>query len=574
MTVSWLQQRLPLWRTLRNYDRGDLRGDLTAGLTTAVMLIPQGMAYAMLAGLPPIYGLYSSLVPVAIYAIFGSSRQLAVGPVAMVSLLVAAGVGAVAETGSDAFIAYAILLALMVGGMQLGMGLLRLGFVVNFLSHPVISGFTSAAALIIGFSQLKHVLGYAIPRSHHVHVILGAAWEGVGQTHWLTLGFGASSIAILVLLKKFAPNMPRALVVVVVSTLLVWGLGLDHMGVAIVGDVPAGMPPLAVPAVDVTAASRLVGVAAAIALIGFMESIAVAKKYARDNKYEVDANQELVGLGLSNVLGSLAGSYPVTGGFSRTAVNAQAGARTNVAGLVTATIVGLALLLFTPLFHFLPTAVLAAIIMTAVLGLVDMQEVRHLWKVKRSDLAMLGLTFVVTLVVGIEQGIATGVLASVGMLVWKSTRPHVAVLGRLPGTTAYRNVERFAEAQTTPGVLILRLDAQLYFGNVNFLKETLDELERRQGDVKVVIIDASGINQIDASGDAAFGEIFAAYEARGVALCLAGVKGPVRDVFARSGFTEQLGQERFFLTVHDAVTAMSVEPPKPTLELVRRPGAA
>lgn len=568
MIMSWLTAKIPLVHTLKRYDRGELRGDLVAGITTAVMLVPQGMAYAMLAGLPPIYGLYASLIPLAVYAIFGTSRQLAVGPVAMVSLLVAAGVSQIAEPGSASFVAYAILLALMVGVMQLAMGLFRLGFLVNFLSHPVISGFTSAAALIIGFSQLKHVLGFSIPRSHHVHAIVANAWAGANQTHLITLAIGLGAIALLVVLKKLAPAFPRALLVVAASILLVWGLGLHEHGVAIVGDVPSGMPAFSVPTLDWKAMGNLAGVAAAIALVGFMESIAVAKKYARDNGYDVDANQELVGLGLANVVGAFTGSYPVTGGFSRTAVNAQAGARTNLAGLITAAIVGLALLFLTPLFHFLPNAVLAAIIITAVLGLVDVDEVKHLWKVKRADLAMLALTFVVTLVVGIEPGIAAGVLASLGLLVFKSTRPHVAVLGHLPGTRAYRNIDRFAEAEVEPGVLALRLDAQVYFGNVNFLQETLDALEKEHGPIHCVVIDASGINQIDASGEAAFREIYEDYRERGIELRLASVKGPVRDVFERSGFMDEVGRDSFFFTVHEAMTAAFR--PKPTLKLVRR----
>jgi SulP family sulfate permease len=553
--MSWLNQHVPLLATLRDYDKRDARGDIVAGLTTAVMLIPQGMAYAMLAGLPPVYGLYASLVPLVIYAIFGTSRQLAVGPVAMVSLLVAAGVGHLAPAGSDAFVSYAILLALMVGVLQLGMGVARLGFVVNFLSHPVISGFTSAAALIIGFSQLKHVLGFSIPRSHHVHTMVAAAIAGIDQTHLITAAIGGAAIVVLVVLKKYAPNFPRALAVVGLSTLLVWSFGLHDRGLAIIGDVPAGLPPLSVPSLDAAAAVELLGVALAIALVGFMESVAVAKKYARDNKYDVDANQELVGLGLANVLGAFAGAYPVTGGFSRTAVNAQAGAKTNVAGLITALIVGVAVLVLTPLFYFLPKAVLAAIIMSAVFGLIDVHEVRHLWKVKRSDMAMLLLTFAVTLTVGIEAGIVAGVVASLAVIVFKSTRPHVAVLGRLPGTQVYRNVDRFHDAESVPGVLIVRLDAQLYFGNVNFLKEVLDDHLRQRADVHTVIIDASGINQIDASGEAAFREIVERYRTRGIELSLANVKGPVRDVFDRSGFSDLLGPGRFYLANADALEA-------------------
>ena len=503
--------RVPLLATLGSYDRRHLRGDLTAGATTAVMLIPQAMAYAMLAGLPPIYGLYSALVPVAVYAFFGSSRQLAVGPVAMVSLLVAAGVGELAPVGSATFVSYAILLALMVGALQVGMGLFRLGFVVNFLSHPVVSGFTSAAAIIIGFSQLQHVLGFSIPRSHHVHEIAIEAWRGLAQTNVATLALASGSIILLGLLKKYASAFPRALAVVAGTTLLVWGLDLSSLGVAVVGRVPAGLPALAMPPLDAPVVGSLAGVALTIALVGFMESIAVAKKYARSHRYRVDANQELIALGSANLLGSFTGSYPVTGGFSRTAVNAQAGAKTAAAGLFTALLVGVALLVLTPVFHFLPKAVLAAIIMTAVFGLIDVREALHLWKIKPSDFAMLALTFAATLLLGIEQGIITGVLASLGLLIARSTRPHIAVLGRVPGSTAYRNLERFPGVDVDEELLALRLDAQIYFGNINFLKETLDTLEDDRPNLRTVVIDASGINQIDASGEAAFREILAGY---------------------------------------------------------------
>jgi sulfate permease, SulP family len=567
-----LERIVPLFGALSGYQRADARGDLVAGLTTAVMLIPQGMGYAMLAGLPPIYGLYAALLPLAVYGLFGTSRQLAVGPVAMVSLLVASGVGALAPAGSDAFIGYAIALAAMVGVLQLAMGLARLGFVVNFLSHPVISGFTSAAALIIGFSQLPHLLGIDIPRSQSVPAIAYAAWTKLAHTHGVTLAIGSFALAALVALKKYAPAFPRALFVVVVASIAVWRLDLQGSGVRIVGAVPEGLPVLSLPSFDLAALKALFPAALAIALVGFMESIAVAKRYARENRYEVDANRELVGLGLANLVGSLSQAYPVTGGFSRTAVNAQAGAKTGLASVITAAIVGLTLLFLTPLFYHLPQAVLAAIIIAAVVGLIDLAEVAHLWRVKRTDLAMLLLTFAATLALGIEEGIVIGVVASLAVLVLKTTRPHVAILGRVPGSEEYRNLKNFPEAETTDGILAIRLDAQVYFGNVNFLKETLDAAERTHaGPVRAVILDASGINQIDASGATAFHEILSGYRERGVALLLAVVKGPVREVLARAGFIEDLGPERIFLRVHDAVVwAMNDEGQVPTSARRRR----
>lgn len=544
-----MKRFVPALTWIPRYPRADFPRDIQAGLTTAVMLIPQGMAYAMLAGLPPILGLYASFVPLAIYALMGTSRELAVGPVAMISLLVAQGVGSVAN-GVEEYVAFAVLLALMVGVTQLLLGLFRLGFLVNFLSHPVISGFSSAAALIIGFSQLKHLLGVDIPRSSNIFTVLGNAWNAHSEWSFPTLAIGAASIAALIVLKRWKPAFPRALAVVVGGTVAVVAMSLGGEVVSIVGEVPSGLPTPALPTLIsdglrsgdwtplTSAISTLAPMALVISLVGFMESISVAKAFARRARYEVDPNQELVALGAANVAGSFFSAYPVTGGFSRTAVNSQAGAKSGLASLVTAVVIGLTLLWLTPLFYSLPKAVLAAIIMTAVFGLVDLHEVKHLWVVKRIDLGLLVLTFVSTLALGIEEGILIGVGASLLVFVIRTTRPHVAVLGRLPGTATYRNVERYAEAQTLEGVLIVRIDAQLYFGNVSFLKQTLARLESTG--LHVVILDASGMNQLDSSAEAALAEIAASYHERGIALYLSGLKGPVRDVLRRSGLWEQL----------------------------------
>ena len=549
-----LQRLFPFFSWMRSYPRANLRDDVTAGLTTAVMLIPQAMAYAMLAGLPPIVGLYASTLPLVLYALMGSSRELAVGPVAMVSLLVATALAPLAEAGSEQYVGLAIVLALLVGAIQLAMGLLRAGFLVNFLGHPVVSGFTSAAALIIGFSQLKHLLGVDIPRSHHVHEIVAAALQRLGEVQPATLALGLGSVVALVLLERWAPRWPRALIVVSVATVAVWAFGLERYGVATVGEVPAGLPGLAVPSLDLGMLGALLPTAVIISLVGFMESISVAKAFARKQRYEIDANQELVGLGLANLAASVFRGYPVTGGFSRTAVNAQAGARSGVAGLVTAAVVVLALLFLTDLFFHLPAAALAAVIITAVFGLIDVAEVRHLWKVDRADLALLGLTFFGTLGLGIEAGIGIGVGASMLWFVVRTTRPHTAVLGRLPETTAYRNVDRYPEARRVPGVLALRVDASFYYGNVEFLKETLRRHLAEDPSTRSVVIDASSINRLDSSADAALREIVDDLRERSIDLYLAGVKGPVRDTIRRSGLAEKLGAAAGCLSVHDAVT--------------------
>ncbi len=556
-----LARWFPIASSLGGYRRDDLRGDLTAGLTTAVMLVPQSMAYAMLAGLPPIVGLYASTVPLLAYALLGTSRHLAVGPVAMVSLMTAAAVGGLAEPGSERYVELAVVLALMVGAIQIAMGLARVGFLVNFLSHPVISGFTSAAALIIGLSQLNHLLGIVTPRSPYIHEILLGAVAAIGDVQPATVVIGGASIAALVLLRRLSPTIPGALAVVVVSSLAVLGLGLHDRGVAIVGEVPAGLPGIAFPGLSIETLGDLLPSALAISLVAFMESVSVAKAMASRHRYEIDANRELGGLGLANVVGGLFGGYPVTGGFSRTAINSQAGARTAVASIVTAGFIGVTLLFFTPLFYYLPKAVLAAIVMTAVFGLIDVREVVHLFKVNRIDLALLTLTFVVTLVGGIEAGILTGVVASLLAFAARTTRPHVAVLGRLPGRAVYRNVERHPEAETLPGIIVLRIDAQLYYGNAAFLDETVNELlDRSDEPVRAVVLDASAVNGIDSSADRALRGLVGKLRDRGVGFFVGGVKGPVADALRRSGLLDEL-VDRVHLDVHEAVVAAAGPPP-------------
>lgn len=552
-----LRNALPILSWLPNYRRAALRGDIIAGLTTAVMLIPQGMAYAMLAGLPPIVGLYASVTPLIAYALFGTSRELAVGPVAMDSLLVAAGVGAIATSGSPEYIAYAVLLALMAGVLQVVMGIARLGFLVNFLSQPVISGFTSAAAIIIGLSQLKHLIGVPLASSKLIHQVAANVAEHISETHILTLGIGIGAVVLLTLLKRYAPRLPRALIVVVISTVAVWLGRLDLEGIAIVGVVEAGLPTFEIPEVSADDITTLAPTALAIALVAFMEAISVSKAIATRKRYEIDANKELIAIGAANLAASLFRAYPVTGGFSRTAVNDQAGAETPMAGIVTAAVISIALLFLTPLLYFLPKAALAAIIMTAVFGLIDLKQVAHLWRVKRSDLALLALTFAAVLAVGIQTGIIIGIIASLLWFVIRTTRPHFAVLGQMPGSRAFRNLDDAPEATPFPGILILRIDAQFYFGNVSFLRETLRDLEAAAAKpLRAVLLDASAVNNLDSSADAALHRMASEYTERGIRMLFAGVKGPVREVMQRSGFFAALGPENFFLSLHDATLAL------------------
>jgi len=545
---------IPILKTIQTYDQETFKGDLTAGVTVAIMLIPQGMAYALLAGMPPVYGLYASIIPVLIYAILGSSKQLAVGPVAMVSLLIVAGVGELADAGSDRFIHLAIMTALGVGTVQFLMGVFRMGFLVNFLSHPVLSGFTSAAALIIGASQLSNLLGLDLERSKQVHEILIGAYQNIGNINLITAAIGIGSVVSIMMLKKWKKTFPSALFVVVAGTLITAFFGLNTMGVSIVGNVPDGLPSLQMPGLSLGDFRSLLPIILVISLVSYMESIAVAKAIANKRGYKVDANQELIALGGANLGGAFFQSFPTTGGFSRTAVNDQSGAKTTLASVITAVLIGITVLFLTPLFYYLPSAVLAAIIMVAVAGLFDAEEMVHLWKTEKKDLAMLSVTFLATLFLGIEEGIGIGVLLSLIMVIYTSTRPHSTELGRLGDTQNFRNTDRYPEAKTEPGILIFRFDSNLYFANVEHFRESIEEKVNERGQkLSVVILDASAINNVDSTGMHALSELIKFLRTRGIAFYLAGVIGPVRDKLKRSGITETMGEENFFFDVNDAV---------------------
>lgn len=559
-----LAKWLPVVSWAPRYDRQDIRSDLAAGLTVGAMLVPQAMAYALLAGLPPEVGLYAATVPVVIYALFGTSRQLAVGPVAIVSLLTASALAPLVEEGSAGYLGAAALLALMVGVVHIILGVGRLGFLVNFLSHSVLVGFTAAAAIIIGFSQAKHIFGISTERKEHFNETVLEVLDNLSGTNGTTLLLGGAALVTLFVLKRVAPRIPAALIVVVGSILAVELLDLKARGVKVVGDIPDTLPAFGVPDFDGSLIGNLLGTAMVITIVGFMESIAVAKVYARRHKYEVVANSELVGLGAANVAAGLFGGYPVTGGFSRTAVNDTAGARTPLASLITAGIVLGTIAFLTPLFASLPNAALGAIIIMAVIGLIDVAEMRHIAAVKRSDLIGLGVAFFGTLLLGIEMGILVAVVASMLVVFARMSMPHSAVLGHVDGTTSYRNVERFPEAQTLDGVRIVRIDAALSFVNAaNVKKLVIAHAEAIDCEPRALVLDASGINDLDATGAEMLLELLAEVDGRGVVLHFADVKGPVRDVLRSAGIWEMLG-ERVHTSTNDAVVAIRRELPGPS----------
>ncbi|WP_035139999.1 SulP family inorganic anion transporter [Fischerella sp. PCC 9605] len=570
--VTGIRRYLPFLEWLLNYHPQDLVGDLMAGMIVAIMLVPQSMAYALLAGLPPQVGLYASILPLILYALFGTSRTLAVGPVAMVSLLVATGIGAIAPQNSPEYIVLALVLALLVGIIQLSMGLFRLGFLVNFLSHAVISGFTSAAALIIAFSQLKHLLGVKIPHTESFYELLISLVQQIDQTNIVTLSIGVINIAVLIYFNKrlgyllngwgiyegliVTITKSAPLIVVLFSTLLVWGLALhENANVNIVGAIPRGLPPLTLPSFEWTLWQKLLPTALTISFVGFMESIAVAKSLASKRRQKVDANQELIGLGAANLGAAVTGGYPVTGGFSRSVVNFAAGANTALASMIAALLIALVTLFFTPVFYFLPQTTLAAIIIVAVFGLVDVNTFKQMWRYNKADGVSLLITFVAVLAVGIEFGILVGVVTAVLLFLWRTSRPHIAIVGRVGESETFRNILRY-EVKTCPHVLAIRVDGSLYFANTKYLEDQLLQAIAQWPKLEHLVLVCSAINFIDASALETLENLMDELKQAGVNFYLAEVKGPVMDRLSKTDFLDQLDRDRIFLSTHQAMQVL------------------
>jgi SulP family sulfate permease len=560
---------LPVLEWSRTYNRHVLTSDLMAAVIVTVMLIPQSLAYALLAGLPPEVGLYASILPLLGYAIFGTSRTLAVGPVAIVSLMTAAAIGNVAAQGTAEYIAAALVLALMSGLMLIVVGLLRLGFLANFLSHPVISGFITASAVIIAASQLKHVLG--IPTTGHtLFEIVASLAANVTAAHLPTIVIGVSALAFLLwvrsglrplLLNLGVPARPADLITragpvaaVILTTLATWGIGLGDRGVSLVGAVPKGLPPLTVPAFDLVLWTELAGSAALISIIGFVESVSVAQALAAKRRQRIDPNQELVGLGAANVTAAFSGGYPVTGGFARSVVNFDAGAETPAAGAYTAVAIALAAVTLTPLLYFLPQATLAATIIVAVLSLVDFGVLRRTWVYSKSDFAAVAATMLLTLLVGVEAGISAGVVLSLALHLYRTSRPHMAVVGLVPGTEHFRNVLRH-DVRTSPAVLSLRVDESLYFANARFLEDRIYDMVAGRPELKHVVLMCPAVNEIDASALESLEAINARLKDLGVTFHLSEVKGPVMDRLKRSEFFEHLTGQ-VFLSQFQAIKSL------------------
>jgi SulP family sulfate permease len=577
---------LPALEWLRAYDRRALADDLMASVIVTIMLIPQSLAYAMLAGLPPEAGLYASMLPLVAYAAFGSSRVLAVGPVAVVSLMTASALAKVTADGSAGYAEAAMVLALLSGGFLVLLGTLRVGFLANFLSHAVITGFVTASGILIAVGQLRHVLAVDAD-GHSVLEIGGALLAALPDTHGPTLAIGAGAIAFLLFVRsrlgpllvrlgvrpRIASYVTRAgpVFAVIASIVLVSALGLAQAGVPIVGVVPAGLPSLRLPRPDAALVLELLPSAVLISVVGFVESISVAQSLAMRRRQRVEPDQELVGLGVANLTAGVSGGFPVTGGFTRSVVNFDAGAVTPLAGVFTAGLMGLTAALLTPAFHDLPKAVLAATIIVAVLSLVDLAALRRTLRQAPSDFAALLATMVGVLAIGIEAGIVLGVALALGLHLWRTSRPHIAVVGRVPGTEHFRNVDRHA-VQTCETLLSVRVDESLYFANARFLEDRLLELVTERPAVTDVVLVCSAVNGVDGSAVETLESINERLHVAGVRFHLSEVKGPVMDALKRTELLEHLSGEVFF-TQHAAVEHLApgaAVPPAP--EPVRRTG--
>lgn len=528
-----------------------LKADIIAGITVALVLVPQSMAYAQLAGLPAYVGLYASFLPVIVAALFGSSRQLATGPVAIVSLMTATALQPLALT-PEAYLAYAAIIAMMAGVLQLSLGLFRLGVLVDFMSHPVVLGFTNAAALIIASSQLGKLLGIASRSGAHNYETLWHLIQDISQTHVVTLGMGILSILLLILLKKFTPKIPNILVTVVICTLLSYFFGYEDKGGAVVGQVIGGLPGFKIPQVEFSQVKHLIMPAAVIALLGFVEAISIAKALSQETRQRLSADQELVGQGLANIVSSLFQGYAVSGSFSRSAVNFSAHAKTGFSSVVTGLLVAITLLFLTPLLHHLPQSTLAAVIMVAVIGLIKIEPVEHIWNVQPHDGFVAIVVFLSTLFFAphLEDGIMIGVLLSLGLYIYQTMRPRLLELSLYEDGTL-RGAEVF-NLQTSETVATYRYDGDLYFVNAGYLERQLLNLIAAKPKLKVVILDLESVSFIDATGEEVMSQIAEHLKVAGIDFYIARAKKPLMDVFKRTGLVKKIGEHHFFLTRKDA----------------------
>lgn len=537
------------------YALNDCRRDILAGITVAILLIPQAMAYAILAGVPAVYGIYASIIPLLVYSLLSSTPHVSVGPTALASILTAAALGGLALADDTAYLSYCFLLAGLTGIVQLILGLFRMGAIINFLSRPVISGFISAAAVLILVSQFNPLLGITTEKSIYFHENLLRLPQSILSLNWLTAAFGLITLITIPILRKWLKSWPVVLLFIIGATFLSWVFQLPNSGLAVLGEVPNGLPTFKLPTFTSADILLLLPSALILGLVSFIETLSIGKTLQeRYDYYRALPNRELIALGSSKLLGSLFQAIPTSASFSRSAISEQAGTRTFLSSLTTVVLLTLCALFLMELFYYLPLTVLAAIIMLSVRKLFDYREMQRLWQLDKKDFATLLVTFLVTLFGGLQFGIAAGVLLSLIFVLLKSTNPHLAELGYLAESNAFRNVARFPHATTEAEVLIIRFDAELFFGNADFFRERLTQLIRAKGNaMSLLIIDARAIHNLDTSGAHALNGVIDFLEKRGAKLFLAGTIGPVRDQLYRFGLMTRIGCDHQFLSIQSAL---------------------
>ncbi|WP_373529458.1 SulP family inorganic anion transporter [Nostoc sp.] len=570
---QFLSRYISAFDWLLNYQSKHLVGDITAGIIVTSLLIPQSMAYALLAGLPPKIGLYASLLPPIIYPLLGTSRVLAVGPVAVDSLMVAAAIAQFAPQDTPRYLSLALTLAFLVGIIEIGMGVLRLGFLVNFLSRSVISGFISGAAVIIAFSQVKHLFGLKIPATESFFELLALIVNKLPQTNIMTLALGVGSVGILFyfnnpLIKQLKRlhwsdqnilpiSKSAPLLVVILGTLLVWAFQLDKIAeIKIVGEIPAGLPSFTLPLLDLQTLQSLLPAALAISLVGYMEGFAGGQALASKRREKINANQELVGFGAANIGAAFTGGYPVTGGLSRSVVNYAAGANTGLASIITGLLIAVTVMFLTSLFYFLPQTCLAAIIITAVYKLIDFATLKRMWVYDKADAIAWLATFATVLVLGVEKGIILGAAIALGLHLWRTSKPHIAIVGRLGDSEHFRNELRYP-VQTSPQVLAVRVDESLYFANAKYLENFLTQAIADRLEVTTILLVCSAVNAIDASALEILEALVADLKSLKIEFYLCEVKGPVMDKLNKIGFVDYLGEDHIFLTTDQAMRTLA-----------------
>ncbi|MCB9962230.1 MAG: sulfate permease [Hyphomonas sp.] len=578
-----LSDYLPILQWGRQYNGQTFANDMIAAVIVTVMLIPQSLAYALLAGLPPQVGLYASVLPLVVYAIFGTSRTMAVGPVAILSLMTAVAAGKVAQQGTPEYLTAAIVLAVISGLMLVVMGIFRLGFLANFLSHPVMSGFVTATGILIAVSQLKYLLGIPVSGRGMIDT-LTSIFRHLGEINWPTAAIGGPAVAFLFWSRKglkplllglglkdsLASMLARSgpVLAVVLGGVAVVAFGLEAKGVRVVGEIPKGLPGLSLPHFDAGLWQALLGSSALIAMISFIESVSMAQTLAAKRRQRIDPDQELIALGAASLAAGVSGGYPVTGGFARSAVNFDAGAETPAAGAFTAVGIALAALFLTPLLYNLPQAVLAATVVVAVLGLVDIKALRGTWNYSKRDFAAMAATILVTLVAGVELGVTTGVVLSLLLHLYQTSRPHFAIVGQVPGTHHFRNVNRHAVV-VPEHIVTIRIDESLYFANARFLQDMVYNVLSNRPDLKHIILMCPAVNHIDASGLESLEAINARLKDAGVTLHLSEVKGPVMDRLKRTHFLDEL-TGNVYLDQFDAIADLDFECAKSAIEKTGR----